>query len=398
MSTTRTSFFVGTMTCLGLALTQTGLAGPIVTSDTSKSKIVIAETESGQPWWVELGPVYRGDMSIGLSGGSRSQGMPGRLALPSGVGAATGYADRTYSDGYVRRDAGTGNPNSLVPNGTWYWGYNNASQANSTAGTLSFHATGDAAYVPDAVRNASASAHADAVGLELATGRTLLETGGIRIDLAAGFQTGWGLENRLQISTFHETLQQLAVTDTYAVSGVALPPAGYRGVSAGPFAPGVSSAPVIPNQPASRSVESVGLGWSAANAIRLDATSDLYELWIGPRIAVQAAPWLSLYVNPRVGVTCVNVDASRSEYLIATGPGGAKAQLGAWRDNASETDWLFTGGVTGGANMRLSSRVFLDVFAGYEWVNKTLNVQVGPNRLSINPSGCVAGAAVGVKF
>ena len=396
MRTIQTTLIVGAATCLGIALAQPAPAGA---AETGK-EIIVAQTAPEQPWWGELGPVYRGNMQIGFTGSSYSQmRQAGILANPSGVGAATGFGDRTYSDGFVRRDPGTGNPQGLDPNGTWNWGYDNASQHNSSANTLSFHGAGNAAYTPDFIGNVSQESRAEAVGLDFSGGRTLLKTDTIQVDLAAGFQTGWGLENHFQTSTFRESLKQVQVTDSYNVAGIALPAPGYQGTYTGPLGTqGTAAFPVIPNQPASREINVVGLGWTEANAIKLNVSSDLYELWLGPRISVQATPWLALYVNPRVGVTFVNVDAQRTEQLIAAGPGGAKSTVATWKNNVTANECLFAGGVTGGAKVRLTPRVFLDVFAGYEWVSNSINVQVGPNQLSLNPSGYTLGAAIGVKF
>lgn len=49
------------------------------------------------------------------------------------IGAAGSYADRVYTDGFVKLDGGT----VALGGDTWNWGYTDGSQVD--AGFLSFH-------------------------------------------------------------------------------------------------------------------------------------------------------------------------------------------------------------------------------------------------------------------
>lgn len=390
---------VAVASLLEIAVFQPAHAADSDSDSKSTKEVIVTQTASAENWWTEIGPVVRGNMRMGVKGSSYSrQSATGSLpALPAGVGSESAYADRTYSDGFVKRDSGTGSSQSLDPKATWNWGYNSASQYNAAAQTLAFHATGAPGTVPsnDTWGNGK---DATSVGFELAAGRTLIENDRFKLDFAGGFEAAWGVDNNLTTSNFSATSSRLDVTDTYKIGGITVPAAGYRGNYAGPFATGVFVAsPVIPEIPGARQVNTVALG-SVANAIKFDTSTDHYQLWFGPRVSVKALHWLSFYVNPRVGAALSVVEADRTEKLIATSVGGIKSTIQSWHDSASNSDWAFIGGVTGGATIQLTPRVFADLNAGYEWSSSKNNLNVGPNTLSLNPSGYTAGASIGVKF
>lgn len=93
------------------------------------------------------GAAHRSLEGVEFSTGSRS-GQE-RLAFPStalrgmrsAAGSASGFGDRIYNDGYVRRDGGTAHDGT-----TWYWGYENAAQLQSDgqgSRMLKYHGAGD---------------------------------------------------------------------------------------------------------------------------------------------------------------------------------------------------------------------------------------------------------------
>src|SRR6056297_1015630 len=94
--------------------------------------LVSAGWALGEGAWISAGPVWRSGMDVDTSGGGAA----------GSAGSASDYADRTYDDGYVKQDPGTGNPVSIDPNTTWNWGYDNASQYDAGANALSFHRAG----------------------------------------------------------------------------------------------------------------------------------------------------------------------------------------------------------------------------------------------------------------
>jgi hypothetical protein len=73
--------------------------------------------------WFTIGPVLRGGMNVKVGGSSYAQTLPGIHAVanplgdPPGIGTPGLYADRTYDNGYVKKDSSEGG--GIEPNTTW---------------------------------------------------------------------------------------------------------------------------------------------------------------------------------------------------------------------------------------------------------------------------------------
>ena len=376
-------------------------AGPI--ADTS-SKIVVVDKPSPR-WWIEAGPVYRGNMDITISGTSYTQlnGLNawGPLGTNPAAGPTAGYADRTYDDGYVRMDPGTGNPAALDPDTTWFWGYDNAAQYDPAAGTLSFSSTGLVGYTEALNRALAVKDDVDAVGFEIAGGFQLLQQPTYRIDLAFGIQSVWGGDKNYRTSTYAESAGRLDLTDAYDTGGLVpgqFPAPGHRGTFDGPF----DNPPVIPSPLIStnftRTINPVDLPFGAANSINLKVNTRLQSLWVGPRISYQPAPKWSLHIDPKLTLSHVKIKASRNEQFTATDAAGATTTLAAWNDNASNGDWQLGAALSAGAQYDVNDMLYFDASIGYEWVFNDVGLNIGPNRLTYDPSGYTASIMLGYRF
>jgi len=51
-----------------------------------------------------------------------------------------------------------------------------------------------------------------------------------------------------------------------------------------------------------------------------------------------------------------------------------------------------------GADIEFQNGMFAGVWGGYEWVSEEVDVQVGPNTVSVDASGYTAGAVIGYRF
>lgn len=360
------------------------------------------EGAKSELFWLKAGPVYRGGMKADASGSSHTQNQGthalGALQSPAGVGSAGSFADRTYDDGYVRRDPGTGIPSTIDPNVTWYWGYDNGAQYDADAETLTFHRTGTEGYQKTLDAALDADDTMAGYGAELVGGLPLKD-GKFSLALCLGLQGIFDADASLDGSTYEEGVGRLDVRDTYDVSGVSIPSAGFRGTYDGPFGtPPVIPSPVIPNRPTSRSSSLTDMKWSARNAISMDAKTDLLELWLGPRLALQASDRISVNLTPKVSVNYVDVSVDRSETFVATDAAGRSATLDRWTDSGSETEFIFGAGATAGVDVEITDHLFAGVWGGYEWVSDEVDVTVGPNTVSVDASGYTAGAAAGYRF
>lgn len=353
---------------------------------------------SADDWWFEVGPVVRGDMKVSVSGSSYTQqrGLhdpmaTGPLAPPAGVGPSSGYANRTYDNGYVNKDPGTGNPSSLDPNTTWNWGFKNPSQYNAIAQTLGFQAVGAPGYTTLQNKAASGSDDMLGAGFQAVIGRKLAESDQWSLDGCFVFQATWAQDDRLNTSTYGEVVQQITVKDTYDVSRIGaanFPATGYQGTYLGPFGTQAPPYPVVPNQPESRSQTTSAALATSYNRIGFDVQQALYEIGLGPQIGCQVTERLKLHLRPTVSFNIIDADVHRTEVFAGQ----------TWSDSGSRCDVRFGMGISGGASLDLGHGFYLGVSGGYDYVPQHLDVSVGPNTISLDPSGWELSGVVGVHF
>lgn len=236
------------------------------------------------------------------------------------------------------------------------------------------------------------------VGLELCAGYPIY-SGAVRIDLSLGIQGLRGADAHMSGSTYREEVGRLDVTDVYDVSRTTVPGSPYRGTYDGPFDdPPVIPSPTIPNVPSSRSVRGVDLQQSAYNAIAFDVDTDVYQAWIGPRVLLNPSARVQFLLLPKLSLNYVRVDVARSESLVAFHSNGRTDLLNSWHDRGDEGDFLFGAGMTVGADIAFGADYFAGVFAGYEWISDEVDVDVGPNRISVDAGGISAGILVGKEL
>lgn len=359
--------------------------------------VMAAMTPAGvaQDWWLEAGPMLRGGMKVEVAGPTYVQqlGLLQPTTAPAGaprdgIGAMNEYADRAYNNGYVNLAPSTGHPEALDPNTTWNWGYHDGAANHYTAAnqTLNFKKS----YLPTSTRSDDDML---AAGLHLLAGVALCKSENWRVDLALGFQAVWGS------ATARQGAEQITVNDSYDVSATVAD--GYDfsaedmhlGTYNGPFddppAPGV----VIPNQPAS-SAQTTGV-----NRAAFHVDQGLYQFNLGPQFAYAASSCLRLRFRPTVSLNIMDVEVRRSETFDQTTAGGGRVPLHApWFDQNDKTKVALGLGVTAGADWELGRGYYTGVFGGYEWISDEVRVAVGPNTVSLNGSGFVAGLVLGKKF
>lgn len=375
------------------------LAGPSWVFSVLFLLVVSTLSLSAQDWWFEVGPVVRGGMKVSVSGSSYAQQLglhdplaTGPLTAPGGVGAQNGYADRTYGNGYVNMDPGTGNPISLNPNTTWNWGFNDPAQYNPTAQTLTYSAVGDPGYSTLKDQGAHGSTDFLGTGLQAVMGRKLMRSGKWSLDACVVFQATWSGNISLNASPYSEDVRQITTTDTYDVSGIGaanFPSGGFHGTYHGPFGnPPVIPSPVIPNQPQSRTQTTSAPLSTSTDQISFNVRQSLYELGIGPQIGFQATKQLRLHLRPTISLNIVDAEVQRTETFSNY----------RWSDSASQVDVLFGIGINGGVNLELEHGFYVGVSGGYDYLPQSMGVGVGPSTITLDPSGWQAMALVGWRF
>jgi hypothetical protein len=366
-------------------------------------------TGRSQDWWVAAGPVFRPGLRVSVGGTSYVQALglhdplaSGSLSSPGGIGDLNSYADRSYDNGYVKRDPGTGYPTTIDPNTTWNWGFNDPGQYNAGARTLTFQKTGAAGYASAPSGSAQASEDTLGVGLQLLGGFPLKEGKKWSLELCLGFQAIWGSDDSLSTSAYRESVRQIKVTDTYDVSGIPaarFPAGGFHGTYLGPFdSPPVIPSPVIPNLPKSRSSSAGTVLSSSYNSIAFNLDQNLFQIAVGPRLNWAATRRISANLRPTVSLNVVGLDAQRTERFIQDQTGTAGRVLRSWSDQSTQYDVLLGLGVTGGIDLDLGKGFFAGIFGGYEWVIDEAKASVGPSTVALDCSGFVAGALLGKRF
>jgi hypothetical protein len=256
----------------------------------------------------------------------------------SGNNAASGI----YDDGYVREDQ-TGNAGGY----TGYWGYDNASQYNAAAQTLSMHSS--TTYSTSGSSKDDGSAFA---GFEMVYGDNLWYWKHARV----GWDLGFGL---LPISISDSRPMSATVSqDTYLfdTGGIVMPGAPYQGGSSG------QGEPVIQGTPSSTSSQTISTG-TVTGTRTLDVM--LYTLRLGPSFYWDLSEHasLSLGAGPAVGLVSGNY---KFDEIITTGNTSARntGSFGA-------TDVVYGGYVNATLMYSIVDNGVADIFIGAQYMPMT---------------------------
>jgi hypothetical protein len=368
--------------------------------------VLAVASARGGSWWIEAGPAVRGGMTVKIGGSSYAQTLgvhaaPAPLAESPAIGSLSQYADRVYSDGYVKLDAGTLNPNAIGgPGNTWNWAYDNNLQYDPARQSLAFSALGQPGYTT--LQDCPTSLEEDALGagLNLAAGYHLKTSNRWQIDLVLGFQGIWGAEARADTSTYLERISRLATVDSFDVTDTVNATGSFPGpqTAAGGYAGAYNvPGPTLTNVPTSRTSNRQDLSL-ARNTVHFRCDTDLYELTLGPRFRYAATQRLSFDLTPKLGVSYLDVLAQRSEVFANEPNTGAATTLGSWQDRSREGAFRFAAGITAGADLDLGAGFSIAAFGGYEWTVNDVRIDVGPSYVDFDGSGFVAGAALRKRF
>jgi hypothetical protein len=377
-------------------------------------------------WQWSAGPVWRGGMHMrgrgssyvqdgGVYSGSGTIAPTAIESTPSGLGADTGsgYADRTFDDGFVFID-----PSTSDNGDTWYWGYNSAGQYDSGAGTLSFHrrySTTSSVYGERYAAAATVDSALDVeeamqgAGVGIALERRLGGgEGRLSVAIATGLDAVWGINGRAAATTFEgtatrEQLRQDYTTSvdgtfTYDLMGVVPPTAPYRGSYDGP-------GPLLRNQPHSVSYSDAvtAAGGTVVqsrstsqghNRVDLDVNATLYALWLGPSVAFRAGQRAQVDLRPQVSLNLVNAQVNRTEDWYQTSAGQAGLE-NSWNDSESCTSFIPGYGLYGRILFSLGGGWMAGATGGYDWLIEDCEATVGPSKVALDLSGYTLSVLIG---
>ena len=364
--------------------------------------------------------IRRSDGTMRLSGKSYSSELELDRLLPATYlhdkSDDLGYGDRYFLDGYVCMDPGTGNPNSPLPDSTWYWGYQDAAQYDAETQTLSFTSSKvmEQQLVDDLslhVGREQRSFSAEALGLELAGGYVLGQWGGTEVSLELGWL--WLPNQQRKLSThgvngsfwLRQGLRELQQRYVYATYGTELPPPGHAGTYEGPFdQPPQETNVLIHNRP--ERIETIGQGnfepqkeerFFLRNRVQYKIDWQEQELHLALQFRKQLWRNLDCLLAPRLGLRYVRCDVKRRENLIQERKQG-KQMLRQWRDSDSGSRLMPGLGLAAALEKQFDNGFFTGFQLALNCYPQQVKFRAGPASLSLRHTTLDCGAVIGFRF
>lgn len=350
-------------------------------------------------WSLTVGPSWQRMGQLSFQGGSQSQGFaipalfaPGQTNDPN-IGSLDAFGDRTYDNGFVNQSALT-----AAQGVTTFWGFDDSSQISGTS--LSFSASGSRTENGPATQT-----------LQTIRSEDDLDSFAPQIDLHyRPSQSAWGIssflvslsfassDSNLSFSNFSGSQSQISfsrsITDTFSIGEVGLnPPAGgFEGTFAGP-------GPVIPNQPADRTIVEAQTGVEVANfsnSVRSSAEISAISLAIGPVFEGKLAERFRWQVAAGTTLTYYDWELSQSESLTAT-VGGSEQLLTSFqnRDSGNQLGIGLFARVTAVYDFR--EDWFASSFLQGQ-VGNSFDLGSGASSFEFEPNGFSLGAGLGYRF
>lgn len=356
------------------------------------------------PWHFRVGPVMSPRVRVRIHYPSRisplaTLSLPGATSLSGkngdvADGPSSGYADRTYADGYVRPDEGTDDPNSMTPGLTWNWGAKNVGSQYS-GGKMQFRTDVSRWTESTSVHSYGGGGGADQdsdrdilLGLEAMGGWTFFANDTFDAAVDAGFRfygsgnLKSGSRQGISVTT---TRSEYRYVDSYDASGWsgAIPSGPYEGSESGPGR-------LIGALP-TRSEELMGTTSSSETSHYHVHTKLNYSIWdlrLGPTLGWRVLDWLTLRggVYGLLGL----VDARLRTSVDA--PSGYYSR----KKSACEGVFGMAAGLS--AQINFTDNFFLMGGVEYDWWSDAVSLQAGGADARIKLSDFSVSLAVGIEF
>ncbi len=376
--------------------------------------------------YLEAGPWYRGDMKISARGGSIAALEGTQAASPGTRGGIASVAPLTPGDNGTDQVLRTFDNGYVGPSG-WAWaatdgisqhfGYNNASQYDATAGTLSFNRSTSGYDVQRRTITTLASGEAGWSGSERVDGAGVQATLGYRIrqedryDLSVQGQFGWlgGIDASFRDQrawrqdvtwTTRETTasrEQVWRYDYDTLGNPVFPSAPYQMTDPAGIGPMIRDTPTTitgEGEVASQTDSVVGRRYASAfSRVDLDADMDLFSLMAGPRFRLRPVERVALLVQGGLTLNLIDADLRRTERFVWDNG----TEIARWAHREDEQKWRWGVRLSVGAQVDLTERIYVSALAGYDWVDSASFV-IGPDRVEADLSGYHVEFAVGLTF
>jgi hypothetical protein len=278
----------------------------------------------------------------------------GSFNIPGNAGSGI------YNDGYVLEDQ-TGNAGGY----TGYWGYDNASQYNATAQTLSMHDTTSYSAADNSGKNSAALP-----GLELGYGQNLWDWKRTHI----GWDAGVGVVAISIDNNYSAPATVNQTTYVYDTGGIVMPDAPYQG---GPSGQGEPIIPATPSSTSSQTSTGVVTGRRSLDGV-------LTTIRLGPSVNWDLNRHIttSLSAGPAVGIV-----VGEYKYNETITAGGASAQNSGSFVNTAVS---FGGYVKASLMYYIWDGGDADIFVSAEYMPmKNATIEDGGQEAQLNLSGQV---------
>lgn len=313
---------------------------------------------------------------------------------PPGIGPSTGYADRSYDDGFVFR--GTRTP---ATGRTTYYGYTSASQLRGD--NLVYTATGGERRMVSIAQTLGSTRWKDDSAWEASPY--------LKLSHLMPLQNGWSAgpvlhlaftdfdASRRGISTLAASEQldvfDVTATDTFNATGLTLPDAPYTGT------PG-AVAPLLPNVPGDRDFTETLATTDLAlfnDSIGEDLDVNLFGISLGAEAVYQGSQRFYTSMSGGLVLNIADWDARRGDVLYQTTNGGAPVAIARSGASNSGTDLLMGVYFQGAGGYQINDAWSIEANARYDW-NQSLKERVGNSNFNTELSGWSLGLGVNFRF
>lgn len=368
-------------------------------SEGAKGAVIAPASSSSGSWKLSAGPVMRRLGAIRFKTGATEPRITSAFGSssftpPSGIGADTGFSDRTYDDGFVHVGAATAGT-GLTTN----WGYQSSSQVQGDSLVMS-KAGGQRREV-SMTSSAASSGWSESEETDVGPYLELSYTIPIREDLSMGVGVNFmstnisGSQGGLNTFGQRQTVDVYDVTavDSYGLGGVIPPQSPYSGSYTGP-------GPLIPNEPGDRSFQETLNNTQTTtftDTIDEDLDLDLHTIGVGCQLEWWPSSRSFLQAGAGIAVNIADWSAERDERIMQSINGGAATEYSRRVHDSGDDDILLGFYLQAAAGWQINEAWSVQAFGRYDW-NESLDGDVGNSSFDVDLDGWSSGISIGYRF
>lgn len=360
--------------------------------------------KANNSWHFTIGPVMAPRVRVKVRGPRqipiRIQAPQGSFSSGSGDGASVadpsaGYVDRQYTDGYVKPDEGTSDPDSIISGLTWNWGANDV-PGQYVGGAMEFRT--DMARWSESISSSSYGGGAFSgydsdrdflVGVEAMGGWTFFSDERFDAAIDAGLRFYGSGDQKAESMcgtsvTTTRTRNEYRYVDSYDASGWTYVPSGSHTGTAGGPGRILGAVPTRREEMIGATSYSTSEDYSYFYRTSTKLDYRIWDIKLGPTFGWKAMDALTLRGGVYGLLGLVDAELSNSGTLSRT--------------KKSKCDAVF--GVAAGvsAQFNITDSLFLLGGAEYDWWSDDVTLNAGGSDAKIKLSDFTVSLALGIEF